>query len=105
MSHLRRIASGSFLIGSCISIEELKAQAEQGNVKMHSIEEALVDFPSVEVDERTEKLVRNGVQLYPNQVNCMQISPFAIKNLQGECLAIYEKHPTTDMYRSVRGLF
>ncbi|HAX72610.1 MAG TPA: tRNA pseudouridine(55) synthase TruB [Firmicutes bacterium] len=105
MSHLRRIGSGSITIDRCQTLEQFKQSVEEGNLQMLTIEEALVDFPSVKVDERVERLVRNGVQLYPNQVNHPTVSPFAIYSPSGECLAIYEKHPTTDMYKSVRGLF
>ncbi|MGL4374147.1 MAG: tRNA pseudouridine(55) synthase TruB, partial [Turicibacter sp.] len=105
MSHLRRIASGVFTIPDCVTIEELKASVDNQTLKLMTIENALAEFPSITVDEKVERLVRNGVQLYPSQVSFMQEPQFMILSSAGDCLAIYEKHPSADLYKSVRGLF
>ena len=78
---------------------------EQETLTLLTLEEAMADFPSVIVDSWVEKLVRNGVQLYPKQVNHTKHSPVALFNQNGQCLAVYEKHPTNDIYRSMRGFF
>ena len=103
MSHLRRIASGVFNISDCLTMEAFKENVENNTLKLLTLEEAMADFPSVVVDSWVEKLVRNGVQLYPKQVNDIEISPVALYSQSGQCLAVYEKHPTNDVYRSMRG--
>lgn len=105
MSYLRRVASGSFKIESCLTMEEFKQRAEQGTLTLMSVEEAMSAFPSVTVDAWVEKLVRNGVQLHHDQVKQTASSPVALFSRDGKCLAVYEKHPTREVYRSVRGFF
>ena len=105
MSYLRRVASGPFKIESCLTMEEFKQRAEQGTLTLMSIEEAMSAFPSVTVDAWVEKLVRNGVQLHHDQVKQTASSPVALFSRDGKCLAVYEKHPTREVYRSVRGFF
>lgn len=105
MSYLRRVASGPFKIESCLTMEEFKQRAEQGTLTLMSIEEAMSAFPSVTVDAWVEKLVRNGVQLHHDQVKQTASSPVASFSRDGKCLAVYEKHPTREVYRSVRGFF
>lgn len=105
MSNLRRIASGVFNISDCVTIDQFKQKVEEQTLTLLTLEEAMVDYPSVTVDSWVEKLVRNGVQLYPNQVSNIPDSPFAIYNQDGQCLAVYEKHPTEDLMKSVRGFF
>ena len=105
MSHLRRIASGVFNISDCLSLEAFKEKAESNTLTLLTLEQAMADFPSVVVDSWVEKLVLNGVQLYPKQVNHVTVSPVALYCQSGQCLAVYEKHPTNDVYRSMRGFF
>lgn len=105
MSHLRRIASGVFNISDCVSIDAFKEKAESNTLTLLTLEQAMADFPSVIVDSWVEKLVRNGVQLYPKQVNHTSVSPIALFSQSGHCLAVYEKHPTQEVYRSMRGFF
>lgn len=81
MSHLRRIASGVFNISDCLSLEAFKEKAESNTLTLLTLEQAMADFPSVVVDSWVEKLVRNGVQLYPKQVNHVTVSPVALLSL------------------------
>jgi len=106
MSYLRRVASGNFHISQCVSLDELTCLVEQAQLPLLTIEEALSGYPTLYVDSWIEKLVRNGVQLYPEQVKPQTGDhPFAIYSLSGQCLAIYEKHPIKEVYRSIRGFF
>lgn len=105
MSHLRRIASGVFNITECMSIEQLKQKVEDQTLTLLTIEQAFADFPKVIVDEWVEKLVRNGVQLNPEQVANIKAPQFAIFTQAGQCLAVYEQHETKPVMRSVRGFF
>lgn len=105
MSHLRRIASGVFKISDCLSIDQLKERAEKQSLSLLTIEQAFEDFPKVTVDTWVEKLVRNGVQLHPEQVKNIQVPQFAIFSPSGQCLAVYEKHESKPVMKSVRGFF
>lgn len=105
MSYLRRTASGPFVIEKCLTMEDFKQQAEHGTLSLMTLEEAMAAFPSVTVDAWVEKLVRNGVQLHHEQVKQTPHSPVALFSRKGQCLAVYEKHPTREVYRSVRGFF
>ena len=106
MSHLRRVASGVFQIADCLSFEQIEKQIEANNLELMPLEKAMAGYPQINVDKWVEKLVRNGVQLSPEQVKGQEgKEPFAIYNSEGLCLAVYEKHPTKDVYRSVRGFF
>lgn len=105
MSYLRRIASGPFVIEDCLTLETFKQQAEAGTLSLMTLEQAMSAFPSVTVDAWVEKLVRNGVQLHHEQVKLTSHSPVALFSCNGQCLAVYEKHPTREVYRSVRGFF
>lgn len=106
MSHLRRIASGSFHISKCVSMEAFEQLVQEEALELLTLEQAMVDYPKIEVDTKVEQFVRHGVQLYPNQVQDQSDKhPFAIYNQLGQCLAVYEKHPDKEMFRSVRGFF
>ena len=105
MSHLRRIASGVFKISDCLSINQLKEKVEHQSLSLLTIEQAFEDFPKVTVDHWVEKLVRNGVQLHPEQVGNIETPQFAIFSQSGQCLAVYEKHESKPVMKSVRGFF
>ena len=105
MSHLRRIASGVFKISDCLSIDQLKEKVEHQSLSLLTIEQAFEDFPKVTVDHWVEKLVRNGVQLHPEQVGNIETPQFAIFSQSGQCLAVYEKHESKPVMKSVRGFF
>lgn len=105
MSHLRRIASGVFNISDCLSIEQLKEAVENQTLNLLTIEQSFANFEQVTVDAWVEKLVRNGVQLHPEQVGNIEASQFAIFSQSGQCLAVYEKHESKPVMRSVRGFF
>lgn len=105
MSHLRRVASGTFKISECLSIDELKQRVEEHALTLLTIEQAFADFPKVIVNPWVEKLVRNGVQLHPEQVSYIKAPQFAIFSQSGQCLAVYEKHESKPVVKSVRGFF
>ena len=94
MSYLRRTASGPFVIEDCLTLETFKQQAEAGTLSLMTLEQAMSAFSSVTVDAWVEKLVRNGVQLHHEQVKLTSHSPVALFSRNGQCLAVYEKHPT-----------
>ncbi|MBU9722699.1 MULTISPECIES: tRNA pseudouridine(55) synthase TruB [Bacillaceae] len=90
MSDLTRTASGMFPIEECISLDQLREFDENELSKcLISIENALSTFPKKTVDEITEQKVMNGAVL----PQIMDESMIALYNQQGECLALYQKHP------------
>lgn len=105
MSKLRRVASGVFKIGDCLSLEELERQAAAGRVPLMSLEAAMADLPRAQASAWVEKLVRNGVQLNLDQLDTGETGPVAVYSESGQCLAVYEKHPEKPVYRSVRGFY
>jgi len=105
MSHLRRIGSGPFKIGDCLSISQLEALADTPkDLPLISMEAALAAMPRVVADDWVEKLVRNGVALKPGQVPDRE-GQFAVYSALGQVLAVYEFDPAREMFVSVRGFF
>lgn len=102
MSNLTRIASGHFKLENCITLSDI----EMGAFKLLTISEALVDFPTVVVDNWVEKLVRNGVKLREEQiVPQMKGEKFLIKARDGAPLSIHEWDEGRQGYISLRGLW
>jgi len=102
MSDLTRVASGSFKLENCVTLE----QVEAGEFQLLSIGEALTNFPTVRVDHWVEKLIRNGVKLRPEQITpAMKEGLFLTCNQAGIPLAIYEWSEAKGEYVSVRGLW
>lgn len=104
MSHLRRTASGFFVIDDCLDFEQLQQAVTMGQVPLISMNEALPAMPRVVVAAWEEKLVRNGVALTASQIPQNPTGQFAIFNTSGEILAVYERDATKNNYISVRGL-
>ncbi|PYZ98055.1 tRNA pseudouridine(55) synthase TruB [Alteribacter lacisalsi] len=96
MSDLVRTAAGSFSQEDCYKEKQLREMAEEGilNEALLPFEYALKDWPSVVIDADTEARILNGAVLpIPAQVD---ESMFTLYNQQGECLAIYKKHPNKE---------
>ena len=62
MGPLLRISSGQFHIDSSVKLDELERLAKKGGLEEHliSIEQALYDFPRIELNERGDKYLHNG---------------------------------------------
>ncbi|MCP8969039.1 tRNA pseudouridine(55) synthase TruB [Ectobacillus ponti] len=92
MSDLTRTASGMFTLAQCVTLAELEERAEQQSVQniLLPIEQALAEFPRIDVDAEQADKVKNGAFL-PNhdkiETYCTVFDP------HGVCLAIYEPHP------------
>ncbi|MFA9558038.1 tRNA pseudouridine(55) synthase TruB [Evansella sp. AB-rgal1] len=94
MSLLTRTSSGVFQGKDCITLEQLKALKEEEKqlTTLLSIEDALSIYPKETVTEEIEAKIMNGALLPASLVN-MDETLIALYNQQGECLALYEKHP------------
>lgn len=93
MSHLERRQAGRFSIDDCITLEQL----EKGDYTLHSIEEALDDYPKLILEDPT--IVYHGKQIKSNLTGKV-----AIYDNQNELLAIYES-TGTGYLKNVRGLW
>jgi tRNA U55 pseudouridine synthase TruB len=82
MTSLERTKQGKISINEAYTINDIK----NNNYKIYSIEEVL-DYKVIEVDEKIEFLVSNGVKI-PNIYNVKD--KVIIKNNNGKLLGIYE---------------
>lgn len=93
MSHLERRQAGRFSIDDCITLEQL----EKGDYTLHSIEEALDDYPKLILEDPT--IVYHGKQIKSDLTGKV-----AIYDNQNKLLAIYES-AGTGYLKNVRGLW
>lgn len=94
MSALIRTASGPFTLEDCLTFEEIEnAVATEGlQGKLLKLEDALSFLGKIVVDEATAAKVMNGMVLpVPKELDDNR---FTVYNEEGECIAIYIKHPT-----------
>lgn len=94
LSYLIRTASGGFTLDHCLSFSDLQNLADSDQLKdaVMPINEALSDMPSYVVDEGLEDRILNGAVI--EQPSSFYTQPFTVYNRQGECIAIYQPHPT-----------
>lgn len=93
MSHLERRQAGHFSIEDCITLEQL----EKGDYTLHSIKEALGDYPKLKLKDPT--IVYHGKQIKSNLTG-----KIAIYDNHNKILAIYES-TGTGYLKNVRGLW
>lgn len=94
MSGLTRVRSGKFKIEQANTIEEI----QNGTYKMISMLEALSDFDQIELDNKTEKLVLNGMKVPTNLVPSS--ADMIVFKQVGQLVGIYEKNNFN--YKAVR---
>ncbi|WP_319830057.1 tRNA pseudouridine(55) synthase TruB [Bacillus solitudinis] len=93
MSDLQRIASGPFKLEQCISLEQLEEMdVEERYNELFPLETAISHIPMCKVNRELEIQVKNGSVL-PEELVLAQ-KRFTIYNEDGDCLAIYQQHPT-----------
>ncbi|MDV2685473.1 tRNA pseudouridine(55) synthase TruB [Alkalihalophilus lindianensis] len=94
MSALKRTASGPYTTEMCTTLEELEAlESIDARVdKLRPLDEAVQHLPKLIVDHTVEQLIKYGSVL-PEEKGLDELR-FTVYNEQGECLAIYQKHPT-----------
>lgn len=93
MKDLVRTRSGDFSLENCISLKDLK----EGKIVLHSIEEALLQYPSYVVKD--EAIVYHGKQIKSDQKGLV-----VIKNTKGKVLAMYRSNENGYL-KNVRGLW
>ncbi|WP_209122343.1 tRNA pseudouridine(55) synthase TruB [Alkalihalobacillus sp. BA299] len=96
MSYLERIASGPFQLSECYTFEQIESLVNNNELQgsLLSIEKAIEHFPSVVVDPYTEAKIKNGSVLPVFKL--IAEKRFSVYNEDGECLAIYQQHPTKE---------
>ncbi|UTR10825.1 tRNA pseudouridine(55) synthase TruB [Evansella sp. LMS18] len=94
MSDLTRTGSGRFFAEDCLTLERLKELKEENALSsaLFSMEDSLSEFPKAVISPETEEKVMNGAILPASVINVDE-SLVALYNQQGECLALYQKHP------------
>ncbi|WP_078554604.1 tRNA pseudouridine(55) synthase TruB [Bacillus alkalicellulosilyticus] len=96
MSNLQRTGAGPFTLEDCYTFEQLEEKVAQGNItdSLMPIETAIDHFPKMTVDDTVAEKIKNGSVLpLSMELGDERIS---IYNEEGECLAIYRKHPTKE---------
>ena len=94
MSKLERIQSGPFSIEQCVTFEEIADSIEKGELEslLYTIDDGLADFEKVTVDDELANKILHGSVL--EAFADVHAPRFAIYNQAGDCLAIYQNHPT-----------
>lgn len=96
MSALVRTASGSFHKEQCLTLQQVAKLQEEDVVKdvLRPIEQALTDFPFVEIDEEYFEKIANG-QVLPQHEE-LQTSSSVVFTKDAKAIAIYQVHPTKE---------
>jgi tRNA pseudouridine55 synthase len=93
MSDLTRIASGPFQLEQCVTFEQLEEMDMQQRYHgLSPLDVAIAYLPTHTVDKMTEVQVKNGSVL--PVIKGLEEKRFTLYNEDGECLAIYQHHPT-----------
>ncbi|MTT32234.1 tRNA pseudouridine(55) synthase TruB [Terrilactibacillus sp. BCM23-1] len=90
---LTRTSAGPFQVNDCFTFEEIEQAVQENRFSecLSTISYALQYMPSLVVDKNLEEKILNGAVLPLKTQEGM--SPFAVFNQEGDCLAIYQKHP------------
>ncbi len=96
MSDLVRTSSGPYHIDESYTFEQLEQLKEDGKLltSLAELETALADLPKLVVDRNTEQKIKNGA-IFPFKKELEQ-NRFTVYNEDGDCLAIYMRHPTEE---------
>ncbi|KMK77258.1 tRNA pseudouridine(55) synthase TruB [Alkalihalobacillus pseudalcaliphilus] len=96
MSKLIRTSSGPFLLDDCITLEELEnfPSVEERYRYLLPLDRAIAHLPSYTVDEEIEQKIKFGSVLTKDK--SIEESRFTFYNREGQCLAIYQDHPTKE---------
>lgn len=94
MASLVRTMSGTFRQENCLTLKEVEAAKEAGliNEQLRPVEEALSDFPFVEMDEQQYVKIKNG-QVLPVH-SALQSASKVVFTKNNEAVAVYITHPT-----------
>lgn len=94
MASLVRTSSGTYRQADCRTLDEVRALQEDGNITtiLRPLEDALVNFMSVEISEDLYEKIMNG-QVLPEHPS-LQEDTLIVFTAKGKAIAVYTKHPT-----------
>lgn len=94
MASLVRTMSGTFEKQDCITLKEVEAAMEEGTISkyLRPVEEALAEFPFIEMDEDMYVKIKNG-QVLPAHL-ALQTSSKIVFIKNHKAVGVYIKHPT-----------
>ncbi|MED4127254.1 MULTISPECIES: tRNA pseudouridine(55) synthase TruB [Shouchella] len=105
MSSLTRTASGSFELANTITFDTLEELSlEERYEKLYPFDHALTNFPKRTADRALEQRIKNGAVL-ANEDQIFGDTRFLFYNEDGECLALYQPHPTKEGLMKPEKLF
>ena len=82
MSNLKRVREGIFSINDSYTLKDV----EEGNYKLLSIKDALINYMQIEVDESVYNKIKNGNKLK----NIYNVSDLVVFTYNNEVVGIYE---------------
>ncbi|MDQ0206301.1 tRNA pseudouridine(55) synthase TruB [Alkalicoccobacillus murimartini] len=93
MSTLVRTASGPFTLTDCVTLEQLEnMEMEHRLEELRPFEEALSDWPVIQVNAAIEARIRNGAVLTTEELGASE--RVVVYSSKEELLAIYKPHST-----------
>lgn len=92
MSDLTRLASGGFSVGQAVTLAQISELMEKNQIDqaLQPIEEAMKEFPRIDLTDSDWQKVKNG-QLLP-------LKTFGIKKMPGELIAFFYKNQLVSLY-------
>lgn len=92
MSDLTRLASGGFSVGQAVTLAQISELMEKNQIDqaLQPIEEAMKEFPRIDLTDSDWQKVKNG-QLLPLKI-------FGIKKMPGELIAFFYKNQLVSLY-------
>jgi tRNA pseudouridine55 synthase len=96
MSDLTRLASGGFSVGPAVTLSQVSDLMEKGQINqaLQPIEEAMKEFPRIDLTDADWQKVKNG--------QVLSMKSFGIKKMpadliaffyQGKLVSLYGQHP------------
>ncbi|WP_318615371.1 tRNA pseudouridine(55) synthase TruB [Sporosarcina sp. YIM B06819] len=94
MASLVRTASGTYRQADCRTLDQVRELQEAGDITtiLRPLEDALTDFPSVEISEGLYDKVMNG-QVLPEHPS-LQSDESVLFTTDGRAIAVYKRHPS-----------
>lgn len=94
MASLVRTASGTYRQPDCRTLAEVKDLKENGMIStiLHPLEDALTEFPTVEIEEEMYAKIENGQVLPEHPI--LHDEESVVFTRESKAIAIYRKHPS-----------
>jgi tRNA pseudouridine55 synthase len=93
MSDLTRLASGGFSAGQAVTLAKVSELMEEGRIDqaLQPIEEAMKDFPRIDLSDEAWQKVKNG-QVLP-------LKAFGLKSMPDELIAFFYRNQLVSLYK------